>query len=197
MESLLHIDIFEMVKVVGYLGLFVIVFAESGLFFGFFLPGGSMLFTAGLLASQGFFSIYWLVIVLGVAAILGDNVGYWFGVKVGPKIFSREDSLFFHKKHLAEAHDFYEKYGSKAIVLGRFMPVVRTFVPILAGVGSMKYRKFVIYNIIGALVWACGMTLLGFFLGSRVPGIDGYILPIVLVIIFLSILPILFKVKFR
>jgi len=190
-----HMDIVELVKAVGYVGLFVIVFAESGVFFGFFLPGGSMLFTAGLLASQGLFNVHALIIILGLAAILGDSVGYWFGSKVGPKIFTREDSLFFKKKHLEQTKKFYDKYGARTIVLGRFIPIVRTFAPILAGVAEMHYGKFIRYNILGAIFWAIGMTLLGYFVGSSVPNMQDYLLPIILAIIFLSILPIFLEMR--
>jgi membrane-associated protein len=191
----INIDILSLVKSIGYIGLFAIVFFESGVFFGFFLPGGSLLFTAGLLASQDFFNIYILIISLGLAAILGDSIGYWFGYKVGPKIFSREDSTFFHKKHITQTHEFYEKHGSMAIVLGRFVPIVRTFVPILAGVGEMSYGKFLRYNILGGILWSFSMTLLGFFLGNSIPHVQRYILPFVLTIVVLSLLPIVFGMK--
>jgi membrane-associated protein len=193
--GILNIDIIELIKVIGYVGLFAIIFAESGVFFGFFLPGGSLLFTAGLLASQGFFNIYWLTIILGIAAILGDNTGYWFGAKVGNKIFVKEDSLFFNKKYLAQTQEYYAKYGPMTVVVGRFIPIVRTFAPILAGVGEMSYKKFFVYNVLGAMLWAVGLSLLGFFLGSSVPGIEKYILPIIILIVLLSILPILFNLK--
>lgn len=187
----------ELVKITGYLGLFAIIFSESGLFFGFFLPGGSLLFTAGLLASQGLFNIYWLVLVVASAAILGDNVGYWFGNKIGEKIFTKEDSLFFNKKYLEKTKLFYEKYGAVTVVVGRFTPIVRTFAPILAGVGKMSYRKFFIYNIVGAFLWAVGLSLLGYFLGTTIPGIEKYITQIVILIVVLSILPILFNLRFK
>ncbi len=190
-----NVDIAELVKTVGYVGLFSIVFAESGVFFGFFLPGGSMLFTAGLLASQGFFNIYTLVITLGTAAILGDSAGYWFGSKIGPKIFKKEDSLLFKKKHLEQTKKFYDKYGARAVVLGRFIPIVRTFVPILAGVAGMHYGKFIRYNIIGATLWAIGMTLLGYFVGVSVPNMQNYLLPIVITIVLLSVLPIFLEMR--
>jgi membrane-associated protein len=193
--SIFNIDIVGLIQVVGYVGMFAIVFAESGVFFGFFLPGGSMIFTAGLLASQGLFNIYWLIFILGTAAILGDSTGYWFGNKVGDKIFSKEDSLFFNKKYLDKTKDFYQKYGPMTVVLGRFVPIVRTFAPILAGVGKMDYRKFLTFNIMGAFFWAVGLALLGFFLGSVIPGIDKYITPIVILIVILSVLPILFNLK--
>lgn len=190
MLSFFNIDIFSLVQAFGYLGILGIVFAESGVFFGFFLPGDSLLFTAGLLASQGFLNIWMLLVFVPIAAILGDNFGYWFGSKVGPKIFTKEDSLFFHKHHIERTRAFYAKYGAKAIVLARFVPVVRTFVPVLAGVGQMPYRTFMKYNIIGGVFWGVGMLLLGFTLGSVVPNIDQYILPIVLVIIAISFMPI-------
>jgi membrane-associated protein len=193
--SIFHIDLAELARTIGYVGLFAVVFAESGVFFGFFLPGWSMLFTAGLLASQGVFNIYYLVLILGVAAVLGDNVGFWFGKKVGNKIFIKEDSLFFNKKYLKQTEDYYAKYGAFTVVLARLVPLVRTFAPILAGVGNMNYRKFLFFNVVGALIWAVGGALLGYFLGSLVPNIDKYITPIVLLIIFLSVLPILFNLK--
>lgn len=152
------LDPVVLIQSLGYVGLFSIVFAESGLFFGFFLPGDSLLFSAGLLASQDILDIYLLLIILPIAAITGDNVGYWFGAKVGPAIFTREDSLFFHKKHVERTHQFYEKYGAKAIILARFVPIVRTFTPILAGVGTMEYGKFLRFNMIGGFLWSWGMT---------------------------------------
>ncbi|MEK7556240.1 MAG: DedA family protein [Patescibacteria group bacterium] len=188
--DVLHFDLIGIIKAFGYLGLFAIVFAESGLFFGFFLPGDSLLFTAGLLASQGFLNPWLLSITISTGAILGDSVGYWFGAKVGPKIFTREDSFFFNKRHVERTHLFYLKYGSRAVVLARFVPIVRTFTPILAGVGSMPYATFLRYNIIGGILWGTGLTLLGYFLGTVIPGIDQYILPIVIGIIVVSFLPI-------
>ena len=189
----LHIDIVLLVESVGYIGLFAIIFAESGLFFGFFLPGDTLLFTAGLLASQGFFNIYILLTLFALAAIIGDSVGYWFGKKVGPKIFNKEDSFFFQKKHIERTHNFYEKYGTKTIVLARFVPIVRTFAPILAGVGEMKYKTFLKYNIIGALLWGVGIIYIGYFLGSRVPNIENYLFYIIVAILIISFLPIIFE----
>ncbi|MBI2055090.1 MAG: VTT domain-containing protein [Candidatus Sungbacteria bacterium] len=182
-------DIVSLLKTVGYLGVFFIVFAESGLFIGFFLPGDSLLFTAGFLASQGFFNIGILILLSFVGAVLGDSVGYAFGRRVGPMIFRRDDSLFFHKDNLLRAQRFYEKHGGKAVVLARFMPVIRTFAPILAGVGTMKYRTFLFYNVFGAVLWAIGLPLTGYYLGTLIPGVDRYIVPIVALIVFLSILP--------
>ncbi|MDO8742465.1 MAG: VTT domain-containing protein [bacterium] len=182
-------DLVNLIKVGGYLGLFAIIFAESGLFFGFFLPGDSLLFTAGFLSSQGYFSIVPLVIILFVAAIAGDAVGYLFGKKVGPKIFSREESFFFHPSHVDKTASFFDKYGSKTILLARFVPIVRTFAPIMAGVGGMKYRTFAKYNTLGGLFWAVGLTTLGYIFGQRVPNADKYVLPIVALIIIISLLP--------
>lgn len=182
-------DLIALIKAVGYVGLFGIVFAESGLFIGFFLPGDSLLFTAGFLASQNFLNIWILTGVVFIGAVLGDNFGYAFGRKVGPMIFKKEDSLLFHKDNLERARVFYEKYGKKAIILARFMPGIRTFAPILAGVGQMNYRTFFSYNMIGGALWGLGLPLTGYFLGNTIPNIDKYLLPIVLLIIFLSVLP--------
>ena len=193
MIDLFHIDLIGLIKTFGYLGIFTIVFAESGLFFGFFFPGDSLLFTAGLIASQGFLNIWILIPLIILGAILGDNVGYWFGAKVGPKIFTREDSFFFHKRHVERTHNFYLKYGAKAVVLARFIPIVRTFTPILAGVGTMPYGTFLKFNIIGGVLWGAGVTLLSYFLGAVIPGIDRYLLPIVIGIIVASFLPIAFE----
>lgn len=194
MSLLPHIDLSQLVQTFGYLGLFGIVFAETGLFFGFFLPGDSLFFTAGLLSSQGLFNIWGLAPLVIVGAILGDSFGYWFGAKVGPKIFNQENSLLFHRRHIERTQKFYLKYGAKAVLLARFVPVVRTFAPILAGVGGMPYETFVRYNIIGGVVWGGGMTLLGYSLGSVVPGVEHYLLPIVLGIIVVSFLPIVREV---
>lgn len=182
-------DLVEIIKAVGYLGLFGIVFAETGLFLGFFFPGDSLLFVAGILAAQGFFSLPFLVAILFVAAFTGNMVGYWFGAYVGPKIFTREDSFFFRKSHVYKAQAFYEKYGAKTIVLARFIPIVRTFAPIVAGVAKMHYGTFAFFNFIGALLWTVGLTTAAYYLGSLVEDIDRYLLPIVLLIIFLSVLP--------
>lgn len=183
-------DLTDLIKLVGYPGLFTAVFLESGVFFGFFLPGASMLFTAGLLASQGFFNVWVLIPLLTVAAILGDNTGYWFGNKVGTKLFLRPNSRFFRHDHLVRAKDFYEKHGAIAIMLARFVPIVRTFTPIVAGIVSMRYRTFVFYNIAGALAWAAGVTFLGYYLGERFPIIEKYLTFVIIGIITVTILPI-------
>ncbi len=189
MENLLHFDIAKLIQSVGYVGVFGIVFAESGLFFGVFLPGDSLLFTAGFLASQGYFNFPILVTGCFLAAVFGDNIGYAFGRKVGPRFFNREDSFWFHKRHLETAEKFYEKHGGKTIILARFIPIVRTFAPIVAGIGNMNYERFLLFNIIGGFLWAVGITTTGFFLGKIVPGIDKYLLPILFVIILISLLP--------
>jgi membrane-associated protein len=178
-----------LISTFGLIGVIGIVFAESGLFFGFFLPGDSLLFTAGLFASQGYLNILILTVGVLVAAIVGDNVGYAFGKKAGPKIFTKEDSLFFNKKYVLKAQAFYEKHGNKTIILARFIPIVRTFAPIVAGIGGMNYSKFFTYNCIGATLWTFLMIGAGYILGEIIPGIDRYLLPIVFCIIFVSFIP--------
>jgi membrane-associated protein len=182
-------NLIELIKTVSYLGLFLIVFAESGLLIGFFLPGDSLLFTAGFLASQGFLNIWLLVPVIFVAAVTGDSVGYAFGRKVGPRLFKREDSRFFRKDHLLKAERFYAEHGGITIVLARFMPIVRTFAPIVAGAGKMNYPTFVFYNVLGGAIWTLSMTVGGYFLGKLIPNVDKYLLPIIAAIIVLSVLP--------
>lgn len=185
----MHFDLQEIIKAVGYFGLFAIVFAESGLFFGFFLPGDSLLFTAGFLASQGIFQLPILLLMLPIGAITGDSVGYWTGERFGRRLFTREDSVWFHKKHLVTAHEFYEKHGGKAIVLARFLPAVRTFVPIVAGMAQMSYRKFLFWNVLGGLLWSLGLTTAGYVFGSVVPDVDKYLLPVIVLIIVVSAAP--------
>jgi len=189
MESFLGFDLATFILAAGYIGLFTVVFAESGLFLGFFLPGDSLIFTAGFLASQGYFSIIILVAIFFAGAVLGDSFGYAFGKKTGPKLFTRENSLLFKKSHLEKARIFYETHGGKTIILARFMPIIRTFAPILAGVGMMKYSVFLSYNIIGGALWAIGVSSAGYLLGSLIPNVDKYIISIVILIIIASILP--------
>lgn len=186
-------DPVALVKGAGYLGVTSIIFAESGLFFGFFLPGESLLFTAGFLASQGTLDIRILVPCVFIAAVLGDSVGYTFGKRIGPKIFNREDSLLFHRSHLERARSFYERHGGKAIIIARFMPVIRTFAPIVAGVGQMRYIRFLAYNVAGALLWAAGASLLGYWLGNTVPNADKYMVSIVVAILVASVAPSMFQ----
>lgn len=191
--SFLHLDPVQIITGVGYIGIFSIAFAESGLFFGFFLPGDSLLFTAGLLAVRHIINIEILLFLVPLAAILGDSVGYWFGTYIGPRLFTKQNSLFFDQKHADRARLFYEKHGPMAIVLARFIPVVRTFVPIIAGVGHMRYRTFLIYNIIGGILWSTLLLLLGYFLGRTFPAAGKYLLPLVLVIVVFSFVPVLLE----
>ncbi len=181
----------DFLRTVGYIGIFAIIFAESGLLIGFFLPGDSLLFTAGFLASLDNppFSLPVLLIGCGIAAIAGDSVGYMFGRRVGRKLFQRENSFLFNKANLYRAEAFYEKHGGKAIVIARFMPIVRTFAPIVAGIGTMEYRRFLSFNIVGGLLWAVGVTTAGYLLGSVIPDVDKYLLPIIIVIILVSVAP--------
>lgn len=185
----MHLDIQQLVQLVGYPGVVAMVFLESGVPFGFFLPGASMLFTAGLLAGQGFFDPWLLVPLVAVAAALGDSTGYWIGSHWGIKLFLRPDSRFFRHEHLERAKEFYERYGRQAVLFARFVPVVRTFVPIVAGIVQMEYRVFLTFNIIGAVAWAAGITVLGVFLGN-VPFVDKYFSIIILGIIFVTCIPI-------
>lgn len=185
-------DLVQLIETVGYVGLFAIVFAESGLFFGFFLPGDSLLLTAGLLASRGALNIFVLIPLLFVAAVLGDTVGYWFGAKTGPPLFKREKSLFFKPKNLLAAKAFYDKHGGKTITLARFMPFIRTFAPIVAGAVGMHYRRFLFFNLVGGIVWAIGVTLLGYYLGiafGTIEGVDRYFTLMVLAFFFIPGLP--------
>lgn len=182
-------DLPHLIETVGYVGLFGIIFAESGILIGLFLPGDSLLFTTGFLASQGYLNIWILIPVLYVAAFLGDSAGYWIGHKMGPKIFIRPESFWFKPDHVEKTRRFFEKYGARAVVLARFVPIVRTFVPVMAGVGEMHYSTFVRYNAIGAFLWACGITILGFIFGNIIPNADRYILPIVGLIVMVSFIP--------
>ena len=185
-----NLDPIAMVKTGSYLGIAFIVFAESGLLVGIFLPGDSLLFAAGLLSAAGFLNFGPLVFVVVVAAIVGDSVGYWFGANVGVNFFKKKDSFFFKQEYLKRTERFYQKYGGRAVVLARFVPIVRTIAPTLAGIGSMTYKEFLSYNMLGGLLWGAGMTSLGYFLGSIIPNSEQYILPISLVIIAVSFLPI-------
>ena len=184
-------DVKGLVQWGGYVGLTAIVFVETGLLVGFFLPGDSLLVTAGLFASQPQFglNVYLLGVILSIAAIAGDSVGYAIGRATGPRIFTREDSLLFNKRHLYRAQSFYERHGGKTIVIARFVPIIRTFAPVVAGVGQMKYRSFVFYNVMGGLLWIWSMLFTGYFLGRYIPGIDEHIEIVILIVVFLSILP--------
>ncbi|MDF1760719.1 MAG: VTT domain-containing protein [Coxiellaceae bacterium] len=183
------ININEIVMTIGFVGVIFIIFAETGLFLGFFLPGDSLLFAAGLLASQNYFDVHWLVVCVMLAAFIGYMIGYWFGAKLGGWLVNRPDRWYFKKHYLDDAHAFYQKHGGKALVLARLVPIIRTFVPIVAGMGKMNLLRYTIYNIIGAVVWGAGVTYAGYFLGASIPNAEKYILPITLGIIVLSVLP--------
>lgn len=175
-------------QLIAYIVLFVIVFAESGLMIGFFLPGDSLLFTTGFLASKGLLDLKILLPLLFAAAVLGDSAGYAFGRRVGRRLFEREKSLLFHKGNLLKAEKFYEKHGKKTIIIARFMPVIRTFAPIVAGIGHMEYKTFLTYNIVGGFLWAVGVTLLGYFLG-QIPWVEKNLEIAIFAVVGISILP--------
>ena len=179
----------ELIRSGGYVVLAAIVFAETGLFIGFFLPGDSLLFTAGLVAAQGFFNLGYLMLLLSLMAVVGDALGYGIGHKAGEALYSKEDSFWFRRKHLLYAKEFYEKHGGKAIFLARFVPFARTFAPVVAGIAQMSYTRFASYNIFGGVFWVCSMTASCFYLGS-IPWVNKNLEKVVLLIVFLSVLPI-------
>lgn len=193
-SACVNLDPIEMVKTGSYFGIAFLIFAESGLLFGIFLPGDSLLFAAGLLSAAGFLSVGPLLLFVVVAAIVGDSVGYWFGANVGTNFFKRKDSFFFKQEYLRRTERFYKMYGGRAVVLARFVPIVRTIAPILAGVGSMTYKTFLSFNMLGGLLWGAGMILLGYSLGSIFPNSESYILPFSIIIIVLSFLPIIVNI---
>lgn len=187
----MDINFQELITSAGLWAIIATIFVESGLLIGFFLPGDTLLVAAGLYASlPGGFNIFYLITGGIIAAILGDNLGYYIGQRFGPRVFKREESLFFHKDHIVKAEEFYKKYGPITIVIARFVPVIRAFAPVLAGVGKMNYGIFAFYNIIGGILWVSSMSLLGFFLGSStyVKQIDHYILPILLTVVVASVI---------
>ncbi len=181
----------------GYVGLFIIIFAETGLLIGFFLPGDSLLVTAGLFAAgvkEGVqLDIVWLNLILCVAAISGDAVGYLIGLRAGHRLYNKPQSRWFRRDHLIKTREFYDKYGGVTIILARFMPFARTFAPVVAGVAEMKYRKFALFNITGGIGWIMSMTLVGYFLGRTIPGIEKHIEIVIGIVIFISILPMIIK----
>ena len=181
-------DVETLVRVGGLTAMTAIVFAETGLMVGFFLPGDSLLVTAGVFAAAGKLNFWTLNALLMTAAIAGDTAGYWFGRRVGPALFKRPKSLLFNPDHLRRAHDFYEKHGGKTIIIARFMPIIRTFAPIVAGMGEMNYRRFLSFNVFGGVFWVASMTGIGYFLG-RIPGVREHIEVVIVIVVFLSILP--------
>ena len=191
------LDPITIIKVTGLLGIFSIIFAESGLFFGFFLPGDTLLFAAGLFASQGYFGIAILIFGGALSAIAGDNVGYWTGNKIGPKIFERDASVFFNKNRIHEAENFYKKHGPITIILARFVPFIRTFAPIVAGVARMDYKQFFFYNILGGFLWVASVSFLGYYLGEMIPNIDVFLFPVILAVVGFSFIPVIFKLIYH
>jgi len=179
----------DLVQWAGLFGLAAIIFSETGLLIGVFLPGDSLLVTAGLLAARGYLNVYQLAPVLTLAAICGNSLGYFIGRATGPRIFNRENSLFFNKKHAIRAHEFEEKYGRATIVIAQFMPIIRTFSPVIAGVGRLRFREFITFNVLGAVFWVWSMLGIGYFLGNYIPGIDQHIEIVVVIVVFISILP--------
>jgi len=186
---MLPVDLKELIEAVGYFGIFAIIFAETGLLIGFFLPGDSLLFTAGFVASQDILNIWILIPVCFIAAVTGDAVGYAFGKRVGRNLFRKEESRLFKPANLVRAEAFMETKGGIAIILARFIPFARTFVPIVAGISSMKYTHFLMYNVVGAVLWAIGLPLAGYYLGSAIPNIEHYLLPVVILVIIISLIP--------
>jgi len=186
-------DVESLVRVGGIIGLTTIVFVETGLLIGFFLPGDSLLVTAGLFAARGDLNLLPLILCLCAAAILGDTLGYNIRARTGRRLFSRPDSLLFNKKHLITTKEFYDRHGPFTIVIARFVPIVRTFAPVVAGVGAMTYKRFIAYNVVGGIGWVLSMILGGYFLGQLIPNIDKNIDKVIIVVIFLSLLPIIIK----
>jgi membrane-associated protein len=182
--------LYELVRWGGYVVLTAIVFTETGLLIGFFLPGDSLLITAGLVAAAGGLNPWLLTVLLSAAAIVGDSVGYAIGYRTGPHIFTREDSRWFSRTHLVRTREFYERHGGKTIVLARFIPIIRTFAPVVAGVGRMEYRRFLMYNVLGGIGWVASLTWAGYLLGQAIPDIGRYIHIVIVVVIVLSVIPI-------
>ena len=179
----------ELIRIVGLYGMIFIIFAETGLMVGFFLPGDSLLVTAGLFAAKGDLNIVLLVPCLILAAIAGNSTGYWIGNRAGKALYSRPNSLLFRREHLLRTHEFYERHGGKTIILAQFMPIVRTFAPVVAGAAEMSYRRFITFNIVGAVIWITSMSLTGYYLGRLIPNIESRIHIVIAIVIFLSLLP--------
>jgi len=186
-------DVEALVRLGGIVGLTAIVFTETGLLVGFFLPGDSLLVTAGLFAARGDLAVVPLLVALSLAAIIGDTVGYNIGARAGPRLFTRPDSLLFNRKHLVTTKEFYERHGPFTIVIARFIPILRTFAPVVAGIGAMEYRRFIFYNVIGGIGWVCCMVMGGYFLGQMIPNIHKHIDKVIVIVIVLSLLPAIIK----
>lgn len=181
-------DIESIISAGGILLISLIIFAESGLLIGFFLPGDTLLFGAGLAASQGKFSLLWLIFFVVLSAIIGDNVGYSIGRRAGPRIFKKKDGILFRQEYIQKSEEFYEKHGGKTIILARFTPIVRTFAPVVAGASKMPRERFLFFNVFGGILWGAGMPLLGYYIGSKIPHLDKYIEIAILGVVVLSIL---------
>jgi membrane-associated protein len=184
----------DLIRWGGYLVLVGIVFAETGLLVGFFLPGDSLLITAGLVAAAGGLNVWWLNALLILAAVTGDSVGYAIGVRLGPRLFTRPKSLLFNPRHIERTRAFYARHGAKTIVIARFVPIIRTFAPVVAGVGQMEYRRFLFYNVAGGVGWVTSMTWAGYFLGRAIPNIGDYVHLVVVIVIVLSVIPIVVEI---
>lgn len=184
----------DLIRWGGYAVLAAIVFTETGLLIGFFLPGDSLLITAGLVAASGALDIWWLNVLLCIAAVVGDSVGYAIGARLGPRLFTREKSLLFNPRHVERTRRFYARHGAKTIVIARFVPIVRTFAPVVAGVGQMSYRRFLLYNVVGGVGWVVSMTWTGYLLGQAIPNIDRHIHIIVVIVVVLSVIPIVVEI---
>ncbi len=187
-------SLIPIIQAVGYIGVFGMIFAESGLLFGFIFPGDTLLFAAGILASKGFFSITLLLVGACFFAVVGDSVGYWIGKKLGPALFKREDSFFFKQEYVQRAQHFFDLHGKKTIFLSRYVPIVRTFAPVVAGVGGMRYKTFFLWNVLGGITWCLSIGLAGYFLGTKITNIDAYILPIVIGIFIISFIPVFYQI---
>ena len=186
-------DVAHLVETGGLLLIALIIFAESGMMVGFFFPGDTLLFSAGILAASGHLNIVTTIVVIAAAAIIGDNIGYHIGRKLGPKLF-KKDSLVFRHDYIMRAEKFYEKYGSKTMLVAHFVPIVRTFAPVTAGAGNMNLKQFMIYDAIGDIAWAVIVTLAGYYIGSRIPGVEHYIEPVLIVIVLAFLFPTLYHV---
>ena len=188
-------DLPTLIHTVSYAGIFAILFAESGLLVGLFLPGDSLLITAGLLSAQGSLSVWGVIVAAVLGAVLGDTAGFWIGRRLGPAVFRRPESRFFKPAYVERARSYFERYGVTTLVIARFVPVVRTFVPTMAGVGEMHYPRFFLYNVIGGVFWGASIPLAGFYLGRLIPDLDRYILLIVGVVLVLSLIPLGFELR--